>query len=411
MNTEPPLLMQTELGYLLRGVARELRAMRLHRRGIKRWAVVAVAAFVLLQLRADIAAFAPYALPVLVVLLAGAIIRSIMVARADKLDYAEAARVVEDAFPELKQALRTAAEQEPGEGGRFNFMQLRVISSALKHADLNDWKRQPKNRTRNFFAGHAAIFALALALTLGPALLELAHKEFPVPQITLPHASVTVSPGNAEVERGSVVAVSATFAGHVPHEAQLTWRQPDGQTGTVAMGRSLSDPIFAVTLPAVNNDVTYSVKYAINPMLGGDTATDEYTLKVFDQPSLLKADATLDYPAFTGLPKKTIPDTRRVSAITGTQLQYDFTMNKPMKDVTLTDDKGNTVPVTATNAERTHFSANLTIAQSENLTMHLADDAGRPNPEPTDIRITAVPIAASGRDRDFPRARRAGVAD
>ncbi len=377
---------------MLSGVARELRALRLHRRGIRRWAVVAVAAFVLLQVKDDVAAFAPYSLPVLGLLLVAAIFRSIQVARADQLDYAEAARVVEDAYPDLKQALRTAAEQQPGDGGRFNFLQLRVIRSALQHANLNDWKRQPKNRTRYYFAGHAAIFALALALTLGPALLLLENKEFPVPQITLPHASVTVSPGNAEVERGSVVAVSATFAGHIPREAQLTWRQPDGKTGSVAMGRSLSDPIFAVTLPPVNTDVTYSVNYTMNKLLGGNTSTDQFTLKVFDQPALLTANATLDYPAFTGLPKKTIPDTRRVSAITGTQLQYDFTMNKPMKDVTLTDDKGNKVAVTASNPQRTQFTANLTITQTENLTMHLADDANRPNPAPTDIRITAVPV-------------------
>ena len=148
MNAEPPPI-QSDLDLLLRGVARELRAMRLHKRGIKRWAVVALAAFVLLQLRADVAGFSPYALPALGLLLVAAIFRSIQVARADKLNLAEAARVVEEAYPDLKQALRTAAEQQPGAGGRYNFMQLRVISSALKHANLHDWKRQPKNRTRN----------------------------------------------------------------------------------------------------------------------------------------------------------------------------------------------------------------------------------------------------------------------
>ena len=198
MNQEPSLPpMQSELGYLLRGVARELRATRLHRRGLRRWAAVAVIAFGVLEARVQSPGFAPYALYVLGVLLAAAVLRSLMVARADKLDFAEAARTVEASFPELKQALRTAAEQHPGDNGRFNFLQLRVISSALKHANFNDWKRQPQNRTRWNFAAHAAVFAAALALTLGPVLLEIAHSEFPVPKISLPKFGVTVEPGNA----------------------------------------------------------------------------------------------------------------------------------------------------------------------------------------------------------------------
>jgi len=385
MNANPPEYpIQSDLGRLLRGVAQELRAVRLHRRGLRRWLVVAVIAFGLFQLKAYVPVFEPYYFTSLGVLLALGILRSIVVARADKLDFAEAAHVVEEAFPDLKQALRTAAEQRPLEAGRFNYLQMRVITSALKHANINDWRRQPQNRALGHFTAHVVVLAVALALTLGPPVLKLANQDFPLPKISLPKYGVTVTPGNKEVERGSIVVVAAHFDGRIPREAQLIWRTPDGKTGSAEMGRSvLSDPVFAFTLPVVNNDVVYSINY-----LG--KSTDQYTLKVFDQPALSKADATLDYPEYTGLAKKTIPDTRRVSAITGTKLEYDFTMNKPMKDVTLTDDKGQPVTVTATNSDRTHFSLNLTIDQTQHLTMHLTDNAGRTNPAPTNFSITAL---------------------
>ncbi len=384
MNANPPEYpIQTDLGRLLRGVAKELRAMRLHKRGLRRWLVVAVAAFGVFQLQANLPALQPLYLPTLGLLLLAGIVRSILVARADKLDFAEAAAMVETAFPDLKQALRTAAEQRPTEAGRFNFLQMRVISSALKHANLNNWRRQPQNRARWTFAGHAVALAAALALTVGPALLRLADKDFPLPKLSMPRYGVEISPGSKEVERGSIVVVAARFNGRVPREAQLVWRTPDGKTGTAAMAKSLSDPIFAYTLPVLNNDLTYSLNY-----LG--QASEQFTLKVFDQPALTKADATLDYPDYTGLAKKTIPDTRRISAITGTKLDYEFTMNKPMKEVTLTDEQGNNVAVTPTNAERTHFALNTTIDKTQRLTMHLTDDAGRANPAPTTLSITAT---------------------
>ncbi len=391
MKKEPLPPIQSELGHLLRGVARELRATRLHKRGLRRWAAVAVVAFGVLEWRAQSPAFAPYSLYVLGVLLAVAVLRSLMVARADKLDYAEAARTVEDFYPDLKQALRTAAEQQPGDNGRFNFLQLRVISSALKHANFHDWKRQPQNRSRWSFAVHAAMFATALVLTLGPSLLVLINRDFPVPLITLPKFGVSVDPGNAEVERGRPAVISATFESRIPRDASLIWRSPDGKTGTIPMARTLADPIFMAAIPSVRSDTIYSIRYSGNKF-SSENNTGEYTLKVYDLPALSKADATLNYPVFTGLPQKVIPDTRRVSAITGTKLQYDFTMNKPMKDVTLTDDQGNSVPVTAANSERTKFTASLTIDQTEKLTMHLTDEADRSNPAPTDIRITALPL-------------------
>ncbi len=375
--------MQSDLGRLLRGVARELRAARLHKRGLRRWLLIALAALVVLQVKAQAPGFEPYYLPLLGVLLALGMGLSYLAARADQLDYAEAARVVEEAFPDLKQALRTAAEQRPAEAGKFNFLQMRVITSALKHANVNNWRRQPRNRARWVFAAHALVLAAALALTLGPALLRLANQDFPMPKITLPHYGVTVTPGNKEVERGAIVVVAARFDGRIPHDAQVIWRAPDGKTGTAAMAKSLSDPVFAYTLPVVNNDTTYSINY-----LG--RTTDQFTLKVFDQPALAKADATLNYPDYTGLATKTIENTRRVSAVTGTKLDYALTMNKPMKEVTLTDEEGNAVPVTAVDASRTKFALNTTIEKTQRLTMHLIDNDGRPNPAPTTLSITAT---------------------
>jgi hypothetical protein len=60
---------------------------------------------------------------------------------------------------------------------------------------------------------------------------------------------------------------------------------------------------------------------------------------------LVRADALLAFPAYTGLTNKTIPDTRRISAVEGTLLTYTLQLNKPVKRARLVSgDKSMTLP-------------------------------------------------------------------
>ena len=79
------------------------------------------------------------------------------------------------------------------------------------------------------------------------------------------------------------------------------------------MERHLADPVFGASAGEMAEEGLYHVEYEGHK-------TGDFKVKVFDFPALVRADASLHFPDYTGLTNKTIPDTRRVSAIEGTKL-------------------------------------------------------------------------------------------
>src|SRR5690606_6028634 len=78
----------------------------------------------------------------------------------------------------------------------------------------------------------------------------------------------------------------------------------------------------------VTQDTVYRVEY-------GTKETRDYKITVFEFPTLVRADATLEFPSYTGLTNRTIPDTLRVSAVEGSRLSYSLELNKPVASARL----------------------------------------------------------------------------
>ncbi|MEI6282853.1 MAG: hypothetical protein WCP82_09090, partial [Alphaproteobacteria bacterium] len=308
-----------------------------------------------------------------------ALIHGWFVARRTPYDHATAAQIIETQFPDLKFALRTAAEQTPDQdSGRFNFLQRRVIDEAIRHAHRHPWALRTRRQARWTLVGHGT----ALAATLGLAVLVLQRSPVEVPWVVKAQ-KVAVSPGNVERERGSTVIIDARITGRSARRVELVWQDTAGKTGRVPMGRSLGDPVYAYTLPRVSTNLTYFVAY-------DGSETERFQLTVFEQPALVSADAELSYPKYTGLANKTIKNTRRISAVTGTQLQYDLSFNKPLASAVLRDETGAEIKLTPANADRTKFTMSMNIATTHTYSLALADDQARPNPAATPVVITAV---------------------
>ncbi len=371
--------MEPQLAAHLHTVAARLRATRLHRLAMWRWLVVTAAAVGLLSLRAWREEFTTFSGVALTTIFFASLARGFIVARRTPLDHAAAARLVEAEFPELRLALRTAAEQTPDEAdGRFNFLQRRVIDESLRHARRHPWTLRANRQARWTLCGHGA----ALAATLALAFVVLQRGAVEVPWVRAA-MKVEVTPGNHEYERGTTVVFSARITGRSARRVELVWTDAAGKTSRVPMARSLVDPVYAFRLPRVSADVTYSVAY-------DEGATEKFKITVFDQPALSRADANLSYPAYTGLADKTVQNTRNVSAVEGTKLQYDFTVNKPLASAILRDEVGAEIKLTPANADRTKFTMSQTIAATHTYSLALIDDQGRPNSARTQIRITAV---------------------
>ena len=73
-------------------------------------------------------------------------------------------------------------------------------------------------------------------------------------------------------------------------------------TRRISLTKSLDDPLFGGQVPRVETDGGYWIEY-------DGLRTEEFRVSVFDYPELLRADATVTFPAYSGLAQTVIEDT------------------------------------------------------------------------------------------------------
>jgi len=315
--------------------------------------------------------------------------------KSTPIDFVAAARKIEKNEPALKQALSTAIEQ-PSDCARLDFLQTRLLNEILNHPSINDWRSTGVDDYRSSKTKQL-VFALPLGLILIAAFtLDPSAKE----RLNLTpdnSISLTVNPGDTEAERGSTVVVTAHFEGDMlPRNVELVALYPDGRETRESMGQSLSDPVFVYSLHGLDSDVRYQIDY-------DGRNSESYDITLYDLPALSQSDATLDFPDYTRIPDRNIEDTRRVSAVEGTQVIYSFSTNKPVDVAKLVDRDGTETILEAANPERTRFETKLTVTESLRWNLHLQDDKGRKNPFPPSIRIEALPNKRPELAIAFPR--------
>ena len=390
---------QTRLEVELQTIARSHQSIRIHQRGIIIWGTVAAIAAGVLTLRIFYDPVASWLGPLLgLTLVLGALwqIRGIL---RDKADLHDAARRIEREHPELDAILRTAAQQKTDARGQLNFMQQRLLDEALARASTSLWHQTPRRQSRWLAASHLLSIVAALAFTL-LGIRVSAPFSFNWAQLgdrtAVTGSGIEISPGSVEIEKGTTVVIAARFNESFPSTARLIWRQADGTSGRSNMARSLSDPVYAFTLPEVATDTVYQIEY-------DDDRTADFTLTVFELPDLVRADAKLSYPAYTGLTDREFIDTRRINAVAGANLDYEFLVNRPLASARLVTPDGEVVELTARNDESTSFGIAYTLIESQRFKLELTDQQGRTDPDPADIRIAVQANTRPELAMQFPR--------
>jgi hypothetical protein len=371
------IMMEPRLRIELAAAELTLRRARLWRELTVCWLTAGAAVILCLLLQG----FSGWTSPVLwiVPLLGGIIATVVVLQRHDRreADFVSLIATLEREYPELRHLLSAAAEQEPGESG-FGFLQLRVVDEVLAHPQRLTWKSRLEQKLAAAQARGLASLAAALA-----ALLVLAYgssRAHPVLGSFLA-GGVTVTPGDTQVERGSSLVISARFGGEPPAEATLVLVSSSGKTQRMPLERHLADPVFGASLSEVAEDGHYHIEFS-----GGKTP--DYKISVFDYPSLVRADASLAFPAYTGLTNKTIPDTRRISAVEGTLLTYNMQLNKPVKRARLVSADKSLDLVLQSNAVA--VLAAYALTNSARFTLALEDAEGRSNKFPADFVFQAL---------------------
>lgn len=299
--------------------------------------------------------------------------------RASAKDFRAVVATLEREHPELRHLLSAAADQEPdATSGNFRFLQLRAIEAVLEHPQRSRWRQTLGRKLSVARSAHFAALALAVVVLW---VLGRNGGGRPVFRSWLA-PEITVTPGDTQVERGSSLVISARFGRQPPPEATLVLESASGRTERIAMQRQLADPIFGASVAEVSEEGRYHIEYDARK-------SDGFKVTVFDYPSLLRADALLRFPHYTGLTNKTILDTRRVSAVEGTRLTYTFQLNKPVTSATLVSTNGSVKLALKENAVA--LLDDFVLTNSARYTLALVDADGRSNKFPAEIVFQALP--------------------
>jgi len=247
------------------------------------------------------------------------------------------ARRIEKKFPDLDARLLAALEQHPEKGADLGFLQQMVINQAVIHARKNVWASLVPSslvgsaRVLNGLACMSFVGITVFAGLMWASMWASNRTIPPQPKLVqaVPNFTIKVEPEDATIERGTALLVMARFGvERVPGEVELLYRDGDNAPQTIGMSKSLDDPLFAIRVPAVKRDGSYAIRY-------GSEETRWYKISVFDYPALKQADADIHYPPFTGQDPKIVKDTRSVSGVEGTNVQFTFHVNKPLTDARL----------------------------------------------------------------------------
>ena len=310
-------------------------------------------------------------------------------------DFRALALDLEREHPKLRPLLSTAIEQQPDrETGEFHFLQRRLINEVITHRHQRLWAEEANGKLSSAQMLQAGALAVLVAVLFVSQLFTGGHRHAAVVAVGT-EPGVTVTPGDTKVERGTGLVISARFGGKPPPDATLVMISASGKTKRIALERHLADPVFGASLLEVTEDALYRVEY-------GKDKTRDYKISVFDYPALSRANAALEYPGYTGLTNKTIPDTLRVTAVEGTRLTYTLELNKPVAHARLVAKDGSSLPL-AVQTNAVAMLNTLTLTNSEHYSLELIDAEGRTNKIASDFNIRVLTNRTPELKIAFPR--------
>lgn len=313
------------------------------------------------------------------------------------------AKQVEEKHPDLRVALLTAMSQEPDEDGKLGYLQSRVLSDVTEHAVKNQWVRQVSEK-RLKRAGWWQILALIAFSSSFLFLLkqspkpgtQVAEKKI-AEKIAVPEIEIVVTPGDTEVEKGKRLVVEATFIGRLPEGATLIISDPGGkERGRVPMNPSIDDSVFSALIAKVDSDALYRIDFE-------ELKSPIYTITTYEHPKLEQADATVTPPAYVGSDSRTIEDTRKVSLLEGSDLEWSLKINKPTAAAELFGEDESVIPLRASKTDPSILIADYKPDKTKKYRLHLVDNEDRVNKRPPWFTVTVKKNLPPKLDFIFPK--------
>lgn len=230
------------------------------------------------------------------------------------------ARLIEQRHPVLDSLLLTAIDHEPDATQPTSFLHERVIDQALARAATQNWLVSVTDKVyrRALVAAWIAVMTfivtdVALRLNSPRRKPEVAGQKAATPDTKATEFKATLTPGDAEIERGSRLVIEARFDGPVPADATLVVSEADGKVREhLPMHLTVDGQVFGGMINKVDRDARYHVEFA-------SQKSQQHTLSVFDYPALVRADVIVTPPEYTKLPPKATKNTQKVTALEGSR--------------------------------------------------------------------------------------------
>lgn len=300
------------------------------------------------------------------------------------------ATLIERTYPDLDTSLLATLELEKqNQHESPSFLQRRLLVQVISHGTRNDWRQTISNRRLIVQSTTHLICFTAWLLSCFSCWTLLQASPSPVvnPTVTAEkdqlRYEVEIQPGSTEIELGHPLLVTARFTGNVPDTTTLQYTTTTGSTAELPLVKQLDDPIFAVRLPSVMEDLTYQIQTA-----GWKSETSK--VKVYVLPELVQLDSVITPPAYTGQKAQTNEDSLTLSAIVGSTIQFNARFNKPVAAAELKTDDGKSLPLVF---ESDGMSARLMLHAEQDQTwiLQLTDSDGRHNRTPPYIDLAVIP--------------------
>ncbi|MDX1563825.1 MAG: hypothetical protein R3236_00400 [Phycisphaeraceae bacterium] len=378
-----------QLAQRLVPIARRDDKLRLWRQLAAVWAVAATAAAVLFFAWRGGMLSGPSLLGPILAAAGFGSLWTVMRYRSRPTDEGRIARRIEAEHPDLQALLLTAVEQEPKDGRSMSFLQQRVVREALDHAERSGWEQAaPASRLRL-----AMVVASVSLLVLGLFSWRIVHvAALEAGRQTVSHGGmghtesrITVRPGDVEAERGSSVVVTAAFDGPLPEAVDLyVESDPAEPARRIGLSKMLEDPIFGGTIYRIDRDLRYHLRY-------GPHRTETFTIRTYEHPRLLQADATIEFPEYADRPAQQLSDVRRLSLPKGATVTWEMTFNKPLASGRFLDDDQQSIHLAAHPTDPNRYQLRFTPQETRRFELHLEDAEGRKNKLPPRFWVEVHP--------------------
>ncbi len=334
------------------------------------------------------------------------------------------ARVIEQKHPSLNALLLTAIEHEPEAEKPAGFLHERLIDRALAHAATQNWPVTVANKPYTRAAVGAVIAIIAfLATDIALRFQSAQHKtevvKNQVDEETRPtEFQATLTPGDAELERGSRLIIEARFNGPVPADATLVVSEADGkERERLPMRLTVDEQVFGGMINKVERDAKYHVEFA-------DQKSQVHTLTVFDFPALVGSDVIVTPPEYTKLPAKETKNTKKVTALEGSKIVWKIKVNKPLiaageageptsKEVSpfaphltaaeLFGEDKSVIALTPSAEDAMVLEGSLLAEKTQKYRLHLVDEAERGNKNPPWFTVTVQANQLAKIEMVFPK--------